>query len=161
VNLAQWVSAFKALHEKAKAGPISDAEALDYRAGRDALARALVAAQGLTRQPGQAPREALRVACVLQVELESRVRSERLATSELSPGGFSARMARAPAPDEELTATMRVPGVEPVVARVRVAGAKVQQGSVLVSFAFMKLEGASAERLEMAIFDVVLAQMRP
>jgi hypothetical protein len=160
MNLAQWVSAFKALHERAKAGPLGDAEALDYRAGRDALARALVAAQGLTRQPDQAHREALRVACVLQVELESRVRSERLATSELSLGGFSARMARAPAPDEELTATMRVPGVEPVAARVRVAGAKVQPGSVLVSFAFMKLEGASAERLEMAIFDVVLAQMR-
>jgi hypothetical protein len=160
MNLAQWISAFKALHAKAKGGALDDAEAFDYRAGREALARALVAAQGLTRQPGQAPREALRVARVLQVELESRVRSERLATSELSLGGFSARMARAPAPDEELTATMRLPGVEPVVTRVRVAGVKVQPGSELVSFSFMKLESEATERLEMAIFDVVLAQMR-
>ena len=75
-------------------------------------------------------------------------------------GGFSARMARAPGPDEELTATLRLPGTEPVSARVRVAGVKVQPGFVLVSFSFIKLEGASAERFEIAIFDFVLAEMR-
>jgi hypothetical protein len=68
-------------------------------------------------------------------------------------------MARAPAPDEELTATLRLPGSEPVTARVRVAGVKAQPGFVLVSFSFVKLEGAPAERLEMAVFDHVLAQI--
>lgn len=160
MDLAQWVSGFRALHEKAKRGTLDGAEDRDYKAGREALTRALVAAQGLTRKPDQSPREALRLTRVLQVDLESRVRAERLATSELSLGGFSARMARAPGPDEELTATLRLPGTDPVLARVRVAGVKVQPGFVLVSFSFIKLEGASAERFEMAIFDFVLAEMR-
>jgi hypothetical protein len=159
-DLAQWVSAFKALHEKAKRGALVGDEDRDYKAGREALARALVAAQGLTRTPGQTPREALRLARVLQVQLESRVRSERIATSELSLGGFSARMARAPAPDEELTATLRLPGAEPVAAGVKVVGVQVQPGFVVVSFSFRKLEAASAERLEVAIVDFVLAEMR-
>jgi len=160
MDLAKWVSAFKALHEKAKRGTLDGVEDRDYKAGREALTRALVAAQGLTRKPDQSPREALRLTRVLQVDLESRVRAERLATSELSLGGFSARMARAPGPDEELTATLRLPGTEPVSSRVKVAGVKVQPGFVLVSFSFAKLEGASAERFEIAIFDFVLAEMR-
>jgi hypothetical protein len=68
-------------------------------------------------------------------------------------------MARAPAPDEEVTATLRLPGTEPLKTAVRVVGAKQLPGSVLVSFAFQKLEGAAAERLELAIFDMVLAQI--
>ena len=41
---------------------------------------ALMAAQGPTRNPDQSPREALRLTRVLQVDLERRVRAERLAT---------------------------------------------------------------------------------
>jgi hypothetical protein len=159
MDLAQWVAAFKALHEKAKRGELDGVEEQDYKARRESLAKAFVSAQRLTRKPDQAARQALRLALVLQIDLESRVRMERLATSELSLGGFSARMARAPGPDEELTATLRLPGFEPVVARARVAGVKAQPGFVLVSFSFIKLDGAPAERLEMAVFDHVLAQI--
>jgi hypothetical protein len=159
MDLAEWVKAFRQLHEKARSGALSGDEAVSYKAGRESLARALVAAQGLTRQPGQSPREALRVARVLQVDLESRVRMERLSTSEISLGGFSARMARAPAPDEELTATVRLPGLDPIKTAVKVVGTKAQPGSVLMSFAFSRLDAASAERLEISVFDVVLSQM--
>jgi hypothetical protein len=159
MDLAHWLTTFKALHEKARAGSLDDLEDRDYKAGREELARALVAAQGLTRKPEQSPRAALRVARVLQVDLESRVRLERLATTEISLGGFSARMARAPALDEEVTATLRLPGTEPLKAAVTVVGVKQLPGSVLVSFTFQKLEGAAAERLELAIFDMVLAQI--
>jgi hypothetical protein len=160
MGLTQWVAAFRALHERAKRGELGAAEMEEYRAGREALARAMVSAQGLTRKPDQSPREALRVARVVQVSLESRVRLERLATAELSVGGFSARMARAPGPDEELTARLRLPGGDPVVATVRIAGVKPQQGFVHVSFSFVRLEAAAVERLEQAIFDVVLAEIR-
>ena len=159
MDLAEWVKAFRELHEKARRGALSGVEAESYKAGRESLARALVTAQGLTRQPSQSPREALRVARMLQVDLESRVRMERLSTSEISLGGFSGRMARAPAPDEELTATVRLPGLDPIKAAVKVVGTKAQPGSVLISFAFIKLDAASSERLELSIFDVVLSQM--
>jgi hypothetical protein len=159
MDLAQWMSAFTVLHEKAKRGALAGAEERDYKAGREELARAVVAAQRLTVQPDQSPRMALRVARAIQVTLESRVRKEPLTTFELSLGGFSAAMARPPAPDEELTATIRLPGADPLATQVKVVGAKQQPGNVRVSFAFVRLQGAAAERLELAIFDMVLGQL--
>jgi hypothetical protein len=160
MDLAQWLTAFKALHEKARQGTLEAADERDYKAGREELARALVAAQRLNMQPGQSPRHALRVARALQVDLESQVRKERLTTSDLSMGGFSALLARAPMSDEALTATLRLPGTDPVVASVTMAGMKAQPGNVRVSFAFTRLEGPAAERLELAIFDAVLINLR-
>jgi hypothetical protein len=159
MDLAKWLTAFKTLHEKAKKGTLEPADERDYKAGREELARALVAAQHLTLQPGQSPRHALRVARALQVDLESPVRKDRLTTFDLSLGGFSALLARAPMHDETLTATLRLSGTDPVVAEVKVAGMKAQPGNVRVSFTFGKLEAPAAERLELAIFDAVLAQL--
>jgi hypothetical protein len=159
MDLAQWLTAFKTLHEKAKRGTLVGADERDYLAGREELARALVSAQHLTLQPGQSPRLALRVARALQVDLESPVRKDRLTTFDLSLGGFSALVARAPTPDEVLTATLRLPGVDPVVTPVTVAGMRAQPGNVRVSFSFARLEGPVAERLELAVFDAVLGQL--
>jgi hypothetical protein len=160
MDLAEWLEQFKVLHEKARRGALSDAEQRLYQGGRDELARALVAAQHLTLQPGQTPRQALRVARALQVDLESPVRKDRLTTFDLSVGGFSALLARAPASDEVLTATLRLPGVDPVTATVTAAGVKPQAGNVRASFAFAKLGTSERERLELAIFDVVLSQLK-
>jgi len=159
MDLAQWLTAFQALHERARRGTLEAADERDYKAGREELARALVAAQHLTLQPGQSPRLALRVARALQVDLESPVRKDRLTTFDLSLGGFSALLARAPMPDEALTATLRLPGVDPVVTAVTVAGMKAQPGNVRVSFSFARLDGPAAERLELAVYDAVLAQL--
>jgi hypothetical protein len=160
MDLARWLDQFKALHERARSGDLKDAERREYQAGREELARALVAAQQLGLQPGQTPRQALRVARALQVELESPLRQERLTTFDLSMGGFSALLAREPAPDEALTATLRLPNLDPVVVAVTLVGVKPQKGSVRASFAFGKVGAAEQERLELAIFDAVLAQLR-
>jgi hypothetical protein len=159
MDLSQWLDQFRALHEKARGGKLSAREQEEYQGGRDELARALVAAQRLTLKPGQTPRQALRVARALQVELESPVRKDRLTTFDLSMGGFSAPLARAPAPDEELTATLRLPGLEPITVGVTVAGLKPQAGNTRASFAFATLGTAARERLELAIFDMVLSQL--
>jgi hypothetical protein len=42
---------------------------------------------------------------------------------------------------------------------VKVVGAKQQAGSVLVTFTFGRTDAASAERLELALFDAVLGQI--
>lgn len=159
MDLGQWLAQFRTLHEKARKGTLEAAEERDYKAGREELARALVAAQHLTLQPGQTPRHALRVARALQVDLESPVRKDRLTTFDLSLGGFSALVARAPMADEALTATLRLPGMEPLVTQVTVAGLKSQPGNVRVSFAFARLGDPAAERLELAVFDAVLGQL--
>jgi hypothetical protein len=159
VDLGKWLTDLKALHEKAKHGGLSGEEQRDYRSRRAELARALLAAQGLGRQPGQARRQSLRIARALQVEVVGPGRKERLTTFDISTGGFSAPMASAPATGEVLTATLRLPEVEPLVAPVKVVGSVPGAGCVRVSFAFGPLPGVVAEKLEVAIFDLVLAQL--
>ena len=159
MGLGKWLSEFRALHEKAKRECLCAAEEELYRSGREALARALVNAQRLSRKPDQPARQAVRVTRALQVVLESRARRELLVTSDVSLGGFSAAMGSAPGSDEELTATLRLPEAEPFVAPVRVVGRATQPGRVLVSFAFLGSDDAARARLEIMIFDAVLAQI--
>ncbi len=159
MSLGEWLEAFRALHAKAGAGTLSADERSDYLAGREELARALVGAQRLALKPGQTPRKALRVARALQVDIDGKPFHARATTIDVSLEGFSAVLAKAPAAGEELKCTLRLPGAEPVVTGVKPIDVKVQAGSVRVSFAFEKLEGPQQERLEMLVFDTVLAQI--
>ncbi len=159
MDLGQWLIDLKALHEKAKLGQLAPAEGRDYRARRAELARALLAAQSLTRQPGQAHRQSLRVARALQVELTGHGRKEKLTTFDISSGGFAAPMGTAPEPGEMFTAAIRLPGTDPLVVPVKVVGATAQMGYARVSFTFGALEPVSSERLELAILDMVLQQL--
>ena len=130
-----------------------------YLRAREELARALLAAQRLNLQPGQTPRQALRVARALQVELESPVRKDRLTTFDLSLGGFSALVSKAPAADEALTATLRLPDLKPVTCAGgprRPVDARRQRARLL---RLPRLEAAAQERLELAVFDAVLVQL--
>jgi hypothetical protein len=155
------LTTFRELHEKARSGALAGAEVRDYRERRRELARAMLAAQDLTRPPGHVPRQSMRVARALQVELQtSSGGRERLTTFDVSMGGFSAPMASAPVLGVSLVATVRLPGVDPLVTPVKVVGAAAQAGNVRVSFSFGKLEGAEAERLEFALIDMVLAQFK-
>ena len=160
MDLGRWLTDLEALHEKARTGTLDPAESREYRSRRAELARALLAAQSLTRLPGQAHRQSLRVARALQVEIAGAGRRERLTTFDISMGGFAAPMGAAPATGETFTATIRLPGADPLVTPVKVVGVSPQTGYVRVSFSFGRLEGAAAELLELAIFDLVLAQLR-
>jgi len=159
MDLSQWLKRFKVLHLQARRGGLAVNDARDYQRARDELARALLAAQRLNLQPGQTPRQALRVARALQVELESPVRKDRLTTFDLSLGGFSALVSKAPAADEALTATLRLPDLQPVTCEVSLVGQSMHAGSVRASFAIKAMEATAQERLEMAVFDAVLVQL--
>ncbi len=159
MSLAEWLETFRALHERARAGQLPAEELETYHAGREELARALVGAQRLSLKTGQTPRKALRVARALQVDLETKAGQVRAMTIDLSLEGFSATLAKAPPAGGQIKCTLRLPGGDPVVAEVKPVDVKVQPGSVRVSFAFQKLEAPQQERLEMTIFDSVLAQI--
>jgi hypothetical protein len=158
LDLEQWLTSCKHLHEKAKRVTLAGPEARDYRVRRDELTRAMLAAQDLLRPSGQQQRRSLRVARAIQVEVERRGHRERLTTFDISTGGFSAPMASAPLPGEVLTATLRLPGGEPLVAPAKVVGSIARSGNVRVSFAFAGLSAKAHEQLEFAIFDMVLVQ---
>jgi hypothetical protein len=159
MGLADWLRAFRTLHERAKKGGLSPEDAETYRGGCDELARALMAAQRLTLRPGEVPRHALRVARALQVDLETPVSHVRAMTIDVGVGGFSAILAKAPPAGEEQTCTLRVPGGEPIQAVAVPADVKQQPGSVRVSFTFKPLPDAARDRLAVLVIDTALSQL--
>jgi len=160
MSLKDWLVRFKAQHEQARAGNLSGDGLADYRAGRDELARALLGAQAAGLKPGEVPRQALRVARALQADLEWSVDRVRAVTQEISVGGFSVLLTKAPPTDEEIKISLRLPGAEPVTGRARVVGSAVHPAAVRVSFAFEGLGAAERDKLEFAVFDTVLQNIR-
>ena len=160
-SLTEWLLTFRQLHEKARRGQLRDAELGRYRAGRDELARALVAAQRLQLKAGEAPRRALRVARALQVDLDLATARTRAVTNNLSTGGFACLLPKAPALGDEVGFTLRLPATDPVAGRARVQDVKVQPGNARVAFMFLSLTDAERERLELFVFDTVLDHLTP
>jgi hypothetical protein len=158
-GLAQWLLEFRQLHEKARRGQLSERELQVYRSGRDELARALLAAQRLTLRPGETPRRALRVARALQVDVDLPTSRERAVTIDLSTGGFSCLLAKGPPVGDEVGFSLRLPASDPLAGRARITDVKVLPGNVRVSFQFASLSDAERERLELFVFDTVLAQL--
>jgi hypothetical protein len=158
-TLAEWLKDFRELHERARKGQLTKAEESIYKGGRDELARALLSAQRLTVKPGETPRQALRVARALQVDLDLLTSSARAITVDLSTGGFSCLLAKSPPLGDEVGFSLRVPGAEPLAGKARVADVKPQQGNVRVSFQFSGLDPSDRERMELFVFDTVLAQL--
>jgi hypothetical protein len=158
MSLADWLRVFRTLHERAKKGELTGADVEDYRAGCDELARALLAAQKISLKPGELPRHVLRVARALQVNLETKVSSARAMTIDVSVAGFSVLLGKVPS-NEPQTATLRLPGADPVVADVLPAECKQQPGTVRVAFLFQKLPDAAKARLEMLVIDTALSQL--
>src|SRR5512138_185279 len=158
-GLTQWLLEFRQLHEKARRGQLSEREGAAYRSGRDELARALLAAQRLTLRPGETPRRALRVGRALQLDLDLGTARDRAVTIDLSTGGFSCLLAKAPPVGDEVGFSLRLPASEPLAGRARVTDVKVLPGNVRVSFQFASPSDADKERLELFVFDTVLAQL--
>jgi hypothetical protein len=159
MGLADWLRVFRSLHERARKHELRGADADDYRAGCDELARALIAAQKLSLRPGEVPRHTLRVARALQVTLETPVSTVRATTVEISVAGFSTLLAKAPPANEEQTATIRVPGTEPIVATVVPGETKLMGGTVRVAFQYLKLTDAAREQLELLVIDTALSNL--
>jgi hypothetical protein len=160
MGLSEWLKGFRTLHEKAKQGGLTGRDLTHYQAARDELARALLAAQHISLQPGRKPRRVLRVARALQADLEFHDGNERAMTLDVSPGGFSALLSRPPRVDDEVTVSLRIPGGEPIKSSARVLEVKQQVGNVRACFAFAGLDEAEVDRLEMFVFDAVLGQLQ-
>jgi hypothetical protein len=156
-GLADWLGHFRELHERARQASLSAIEVTAYHSLRDELARAMLAAQKVTLKPGQVPRRALRVARALQLDLEVAGSSQRTVTLDLSTEGFSAMLARPPAPGDLVGVALRMPAAEPLVCRARVTDVKPLTGSVRIAAQYVDLPAAEQERLEMFIVDTVLA----
>ncbi|MHB8417005.1 MAG: PilZ domain-containing protein [Myxococcales bacterium] len=160
MDLSAWLAAFRKLHDKARRKELDADEMKTYLTGRDELARAIVAAQRLTLRPGQTPRQAMRAARALAIDLDLAAGRVRALTMDLSRGGFSALLAQPPSPDDPVGFTLRIPSADPVIGRCKLVDSAKRQGSTQSSFAFEPLGEAELERIEMVLFDTVLEQFR-
>lgn len=159
LSLAEWLAAFREQHERARRGVLTQAEQLAYRAGRDELAKTLLLGQRLTLQAGQTPRQSLRVARALQIELTLPSLSVKAITLDLSTGGFSTALAKAPPLGEELGVSLRLPASGAFSCRARVTDVRPQGSQHRVAARFLHLSDQDRERLEIFVFDMVLAQL--
>jgi hypothetical protein len=161
-TLAEWILSLRALHEKARRGKLVDAEVARYRSARDELARALLVAQRLQIKPGETPRRTLRISRALQIEIDVGTGPQRAATIDLSTGGFSCLLPRAPGLGEDIGFTLRIPLTDPIAGRACVQDVKPMAGGhARVSFTFKTISDADRERVELFVFDIVLAQLAP
>ncbi len=159
MTFGEWLATFRQLHERARRGQLSPRDQALYRAGRDDLARAMVAAQRLALKPGETPRRALRVARALQVDLDFPTSHERAVTLDICTGGFSCLLSKAPSLGEEARFELRIPASEPLRGRARVSDVKGRGGSVRAALTFSAVEDVDRERLETFVFDTVLGAL--
>jgi hypothetical protein len=158
-SLSEWLSSFRSLHEKARRRALGPGEEHTYKVGRDELARALLAAQRLQVKSGQTARQTLRVARALQIEVDLLTSREKTVTVDLSTGGFSTLLAKAPPLGDVVGISLRLPATEPLVCKARITDVKPMPGHVRVAGQFTDLSAEERERLEVFIFDCVLAQL--
>ena len=160
MGLGEWLKGFRELHESAKKGGLSSRDLTEYRAARDELARALLAAQHIALEPGKRPRRVLRIARALQADLEFHDGKVRAMTIGVSAAGFSVLVPKPLGIGVEVKVTLRIPGSEPLRADARVVESKPLMGNARAGFEFVGLDEADAERLEMFVFDALLTQMK-
>jgi hypothetical protein len=129
-----------------------------YLAMREELARSLVAAQGLQLPAGQNARKHFRVAQLYNVEIANLYNT---VTRELSRSGFSANVTGELKTGDDVDFKLLLSrGSEPISARARVVAALKQGAQWRVSLAIDRLNEGDAERLEVALFDAVLARIK-
>ncbi len=160
MGLTEWLKSFRVLHEQARKNALTAGDRLAYTAARDELARAMLAAQHAALAPGSAPRQALRVSRALQADLSFHDGDVRAITLDVSAGGFAVLLAKVPAPGEGVSVSLRLPGAEPLKAQASVVEVRRNAGNARVSFQFQVLDDSARERLELFVFDSVLAQLQ-
>ena len=161
-GLTEWLLGFRALHEKARRGRLLGPEAARYRAAREELARAFLAAQRLQLKPGETPRSSVRVSRALSVELGLAAK-QRVTTADLSTGGFSCVVPAkvAPALGAEIGFALKLPGGVALAGRARVKDVKPVPGNVRLSLMFSAVSDSDRERMETLVVDTILAQLFP
>jgi hypothetical protein len=157
-SLGEWILGFRKLHGKAGKGQLSASEGVAYYRGRNELAKLLYGLQQLTLQPGQIPRQWIRISHPIQVAIEVRGGVVHATTMDLSLSGFAALLDKDPAATEPVSFVLQVPSGE-IRGQARVVESKLLSPGARVAFNFQGLAEGDRERLELFIFDIVLSKL--
>jgi hypothetical protein len=160
MQLQGWLVEFCKLHERAHRGSMTPAEQRDYLAARDELARAVLKAQRIVLRDGQQARQSLRAALALQVTLQMPSGKLSTLTQDISSGGFSALISTSPGPGLVVPFSLRLSkDAPPVEGKARLVGLAPGASSLRVGFTFEGLPPEAVERIELAVFDSLVAQL--
>src|SRR5260370_34398057 len=141
MRLREWIAAFRYLHEKARRGSLAVFEDGAYREAREDLAAMLRAAQRLSLNPNDTAREALRVVRPLPLDLRLAAGPVQAQTLDISTGGFSSIIERAPQPDEGVAFSLRLSS-GPLLGRAPRTRILDQGGHLRVSVGLVPLSAA-------------------
>jgi hypothetical protein len=160
MNLQNWLGEFCKLHEKAYSGSLTSEERNKYLAARNELARVLLKAQQSGLQPGQTARRSLRVAVALPVTLEMGSGKLSTLTRDVSSGGFSTTLAVAPVTGVVVPFSLRLSrGTPPIEGNARLVAIDSSGTTRRGGFAYQDLPAEAVERIELTVFDSVVAQL--
>jgi CheY-like chemotaxis protein len=156
------LSAFRALHERARSGKLGSSELRLYRSMRADLAQAFLAMQHVALPQRSRARRTLRVVMQLKLELHLGVTPQHVTTADIGEGGFSAVMPLAPALGAKVPFRMQLAEQEWLEGVARVANATpVGHAGHRVGFSYSSLTPEQLERVEMRVFDAVVLQLDP
>ena len=157
-TLADWISAFRATHDAARKGRLDAAAIERYHQDRDVLAKALVIAQRLSVKPGKIPRQALRVAVQLPLDLSIGAKTEHCVTVDLGSGGFATMLPKPLNVLERVGFTLQLHSTgRDVGGRARVVNVQKKGIAFRVAFTFEDLSPDDHESVRMEVFDAALA----
>ncbi len=161
-SLSDWVAGFRAVHEDAVKGKLDPPAMARYVQDREVLSKALLIAQRLSIKPGHNPRQMLRVAVALPVELEAGDRHEKLTTLDLGVGGFAALLPKPLKVLEHAGFVLTLTHAGALVrGRARVVNVQRKGKPYRVAFAFEDLAPEEMERVGLEVFDAALATIPP
>jgi hypothetical protein len=157
MSIREAIRRFRELHDEFKGGAFKSPEARAfYETERDDFLRALLQGQQLAMRPGQSPRQALRIAATMPLELDIGPRHESTKTLDLASAGFAGSVSGPLAIRIACDFGLGLPS-GPVKGRARVvASVRDAAGGYRTSFAIETISPEDRTRLEVAVIDVAL-----
>jgi len=156
------IAELRLLHAKARAGVLTPEEVERYRAAREEVNGALMAAQHLLAQPNAKARRAFRGICERDIEIEPARGVHKSRTLGFSVGGFSALLDIPLDEHEKIGFALWLRGAkEPLHGHAICRGMKHVGQKWRCAFEFDGLGPREAERLEMEVIDLELEMLWP
>lgn len=160
MTLSGWIAEFCAMHERYKQGALASDDSTPYRDGRDDLQAVLLAAQRLALGGKAQTRIAIRVNQAFPVELTMPSGTVKAVTHDVAIGGMSTLVPTALTKGDRLPFRLRLSRHVDVSGMAVIVHVEEHQGAAKIACKFEELSDEDRLRLDDAVFESVVAQLR-
>ncbi|HUJ24799.1 MAG TPA: serine/threonine-protein kinase [Myxococcales bacterium] len=155
----EWLEAFRARHQRAKAGELTPPQMAAYERERETLSNALLAAQTLSMKSGGRPRKSVRFALERSIRLAGLAEELVTRTVDLTTGGFAVLLDRPLRAGHSIDFVLDLADGK-LAGEALVLNVQRKARSFRVGCAFKGLSQVDATQLQREILDAVLSQAR-